>query len=574
MFGLRDRSRRVVVPSFLWVALAVGTATLSAASAASAASASSVGVGFDISFPQCNGAFPSGGAFGIVGVNGGRPFGANPCLGTGNGPSELGWAGTGAQLYANTADPGPALSSHWPNGQVLPKPCNTPSNPGSDTPECHYDYGWNAAADSYQDAVTAYISLGWAAVGATRTPVSNQWWLDVESANSWTQTVSSNVQALQGEVDYLRSVGAAAVGFYSSLGDWQTLTGNTSLFGSSPSWLAGAGSLADAQSRCGGSGFTGGGVALVQFVAGGIDNDVSCAEQAALVFASGAQTLTAGVSSEAISIQLPEPSGAAVTVVFSSSSAAGSFSTNPSGPWSTSLVVQVATGASASPAVYYTDTRAGSPMLTATTPGYTTATQTETVSPAALATVKVSPANVQLRLGQSQALTATGADRYGNPVKIAPKWSVSPTLGTFTPNPANLTSFNATTTGKGMIAATQNGTVGTAAVSVASKHRQQTIHVSTRPSLHIRPAHVAPGQRVSVSGNAGNCKQGSTVRLISPAFASKRTAPTGTITTHVNAHGTFAATGRIPKTTSPGTYTITARCAGNSLGISATIQVS
>src|SRR5207253_3271014 len=138
------------------------------------------GVGYDISYPQCNGSFPSNPAFGIVGVNGGRPFTANPCV-----SAELSWAGTNAGFYANTADPGPALSHHWPNGQTSPKQCNTASSPGSDTANCAYDYGWNAAADSYQDAVNAYVSLGWAPAGSTRTPVQNQWWLDVEIANSW-----------------------------------------------------------------------------------------------------------------------------------------------------------------------------------------------------------------------------------------------------------------------------------------------------------------------------------------------------------------------------------------------------
>jgi hypothetical protein len=139
--------------------------------------------GYDLSYPQCGAAFPAPGAVSIVGVNGGKPFGVNPCLGTGSSASELQWAGANAMLYANTADPGPALSSHWPNGQTSPRYCDATND---NTADCAYDYGWNAAADSYADAVNAYISLGWAAPGATRTPQANQWWLDVESANSWT----------------------------------------------------------------------------------------------------------------------------------------------------------------------------------------------------------------------------------------------------------------------------------------------------------------------------------------------------------------------------------------------------
>src|SRR5438105_14700531 len=94
-------------------------------SAAAPGAAAATTTGFDISYPQCNGTFPTGGSFGIVGVNGGRVHLVNPCLGTGDGPSELSWAGGNAGLYANTGDPGPALSSYWPNGQSSPQACNT-----------------------------------------------------------------------------------------------------------------------------------------------------------------------------------------------------------------------------------------------------------------------------------------------------------------------------------------------------------------------------------------------------------------------------------------------------------------
>ena len=158
------------------------------------------GIGYDISYPQCGSVFPRNPAFGIVGVNGGIVFSANPCL-----ASQLTWAGTNAQLYANTGNPGPQLSTHWPTGQSTPRVCSA-SNP--DTVDCAYDYGWNAAADSYRKAVDAYVSLGRAPQGATRTPTANTWWLDVETGNSWRDD-ARNVAVLQGAIAYLESVDVA-----------------------------------------------------------------------------------------------------------------------------------------------------------------------------------------------------------------------------------------------------------------------------------------------------------------------------------------------------------------------------
>lgn len=229
--------------------------------------------GYDISYPQCGGPYPRDPAFGIVGVNRGIVFSANPCLGTGSDPSQLFWAGQNAQLYANTGNPGPELSSHWPIGQTSPRSC-TAADP--DTADCAYDYGWNAAADSYATAVRAYISLGWAQAGASRTPVANAWWLDVETANSWREDATLNVAALQGAVDYLRSVDVASVGFYSTPSMWAEITGDTSSFGAYHTWVAGARTLQDARSRCTGVGFTRGGVELTQYLSKGFDADYRC----------------------------------------------------------------------------------------------------------------------------------------------------------------------------------------------------------------------------------------------------------------------------------------------------------
>jgi hypothetical protein len=275
------RAARAIALPLLLVTLLTGAAgstdahvTGADAAAGSRARGDTAGaIGFDISYPQCGGPFPKDGDFRIVGVNGGRAFHANPCLGTGNGPSELAWAGMRAELYANTGNPGPRLSSRWPIGQTYPRQC-TEADP--DSAACAFDYGWNAARDSYRTAIRAYISLGWAQPGARRTPVANRWWLDVETANSWRSDTFINVAALRGAVRYLESVGAASVGFYSAPHMWREITGNTEAFTDYPTWVAGATTRAGARRRCAGDGFTGGGVELAQFFINGFDADYRC----------------------------------------------------------------------------------------------------------------------------------------------------------------------------------------------------------------------------------------------------------------------------------------------------------
>jgi hypothetical protein len=221
--------------------------------------------GYDISWPQCGSALPSNPAFGIVGVNKGIVFSVNPCLAT-----EIAWGGgTAAQLYANTGNPGPGLSSHWPNGQSSPRICDAQNN---DTADCAFDYGYNAAADSYADAVAAYQSLR-----LSGSPAGTTWWLDVETSNSWRSNTSLNVAALQGEAAYLTSVAhVARLGIYSTSYQWGVIAGSSTAFNAYTSWVAGVGSQKNAQSQCGGTGFTGGGVSLAQYAFNGFDADLRC----------------------------------------------------------------------------------------------------------------------------------------------------------------------------------------------------------------------------------------------------------------------------------------------------------
>jgi hypothetical protein len=243
------------------------TLTGCASSGASAGTVPPSAIGADISWPQCGSAYPASPSFGIVGVTAGLAFSANPCLG-----SELGWAGgASAQLVANTGNPGPAHSSHWPTGQTSPMPCDAAS---PDSAACAYDYGYNAAADAYGDAAAA-----WAAQGLAGSPAASAWWLDVETSNSWRSDTALNVADLEGAVDYLASVAkVASVGFYSSPAQWAQVTGGTTAFTANPSWVGGASSLRNASFVCSEPAFTGGTVALAQYPAGAFDADLRCAD--------------------------------------------------------------------------------------------------------------------------------------------------------------------------------------------------------------------------------------------------------------------------------------------------------
>jgi len=259
--------RHVAIRSILLLTLITTASTIvpSVAVAKPAPSRPPASRGYDISWPQCGAAFPSNPAFGIVGVNKGIVFSANPCL-----ASEIRWGGgAAAQLYANTGNPGPALSSHWPTGQTSPRVCDASS---TDTADCAFDYGWNAAADSYADAVSAYQSLG-----LSGTPAATTWWLDVETSNSWRSDTSLNVAALQGEAAYLTGTAhVAKLGIYSTGYQWGVIAGGSTAFSAYRSWVAGVGSLKNAQSHCAGTGFTGGGVALAQYASNGFDADLVC----------------------------------------------------------------------------------------------------------------------------------------------------------------------------------------------------------------------------------------------------------------------------------------------------------
>jgi hypothetical protein len=172
--------------------------------------------------------------------------------------------------------------------------------------------------------------------------------------------------------------------------------------------------------------------------------------QPVLSFATPPQTIPAGTASSAMSLALLNSSGqplttpTPLTVTLSSSSPNGTFSTSPTGPWSTTLALRIAAGTSTSGAFYYLDTRAGSSLLTASAEGATSGTQTVTVTPGPVVTVSVVPPSVIVRTRSTVSLSAVGMDSYGNTVVVSAAWSLTPpTVGKISPRTGPTTTVTA-----------------------------------------------------------------------------------------------------------------------------------
>jgi hypothetical protein len=232
--------------------------------------------GYDASYPQCAGSYPSSPLFGIVGVNGGLANNANPCL-----SGELRWArDTPGQkrpkqppvsLYINTANPGGHRVADWPGGGTAPSygACNARL-----TNACSFIYGEQRAAHSY------HLVAALDPVAAKTAP----WWLDVEVLATWAGTYQLNIAALQGFVAGLHDAGATGpIGIYSTHAQWKVITGLTAqttpavFHGRLPDWVAGtAATLTQARQNCTSGGFTGATPTLAQYRIGSLDADLRC----------------------------------------------------------------------------------------------------------------------------------------------------------------------------------------------------------------------------------------------------------------------------------------------------------
>ncbi len=221
---------RLVVVAVSIAAAVIGSATLAQAAVDPY---SSGWMGFDESAGQC-GSTPPTANFAIIDATGGRPFSANSCLG-----SEVSAAGL-AQLsfYFNTGYSGAY-------GRDVTAACNSAASSKGYSGRLAQAYAIGCSEASYA------VSLA---------PVPGAaWWLDVETANSWSSAnLAYNVAVIQGAVDEAHTLTNGAVGIYSTSSAWQAITGGGTVTSVDGSWVV------SGQYACAGTAFGGSPVWIVQ----------------------------------------------------------------------------------------------------------------------------------------------------------------------------------------------------------------------------------------------------------------------------------------------------------------------
>ncbi|MCL4534120.1 MAG: hypothetical protein M1370_03045 [Bacteroidetes bacterium] len=229
--------------------------------------------GYDISFPQLAGPYPVSFAapsqtnsrvttFGIIGVTGGRAYSQNPFL-----SAQYRWV-TGYNsapltpaFYINLSA---AVGTTAPNGLAGPKGNCAPS----DLACVAYNFGYNAAQKDYAYATSEKVK-------------ASSWWLDIETANSWSDDTSLNDLVIQGAIDFLSAqyyspTQKIAVGIYSNPYMWKEIAGDFAP--KLPVWFTGADSQQTMPEYCSPRySFGGGTVTAVQYWGGDtFDLEYSC----------------------------------------------------------------------------------------------------------------------------------------------------------------------------------------------------------------------------------------------------------------------------------------------------------
>lgn len=206
----------------------------------------------DVSWPNCHNLGSSVYSSAIVGVSGGLDFRNNPCLG-----NELRLANS-YSLYVNTGNPG------FPRIKYLgSQPLTCPKR--NNSLDCYsFNYGYQAASYAFRQADLADAH-------------SSFWWLDVETDNSWTNSLMANRADLLGMIYFLKSslFLVPRLGIYTTTDQWPAIVGNWRI--NLPLWLGtGANNALEAATDCSRPEVTGEAIVLTQYTLKQLDYNFNC----------------------------------------------------------------------------------------------------------------------------------------------------------------------------------------------------------------------------------------------------------------------------------------------------------
>lgn len=188
---------RLLLAALAGVLAAAGALVASAPAARADGPPPAGSFGYDISYPQCPTKTPSGPVgFAIIGVNNGRPMTQNPCF-----SAQLTWARKGSSA------PGVYINSSSPPATFTAAGCAASDG------VCRA-FQWGRESATHAMGIVDRASSG-----------ISDYWLDVETANTWSSNTTENAAVLRGMTEVLKGSGKY-VGVYSNNYQFRTIAGN------------------------------------------------------------------------------------------------------------------------------------------------------------------------------------------------------------------------------------------------------------------------------------------------------------------------------------------------------------
>jgi hypothetical protein len=213
--------------------------------------------GIDISYPSCSRVISPTVPFGIVGVNGGRPYTDNTCA------AAEGHAFKNVSIYVNTG--------LYTGGTYFARAMAYGGCAAKDRGCGAYWYGYLAGIEAYRYAKSQKLA------GVAT------WWLDVELMNDWNSDTALNDRSILGEHQAIADMTPAtptrpraAIGVYARAGEWSTITGGGLAAHHWPVWYATGLTKQTTQqlARYCTKSFTASKVQIVQWIGAGTLNDL------------------------------------------------------------------------------------------------------------------------------------------------------------------------------------------------------------------------------------------------------------------------------------------------------------